>query len=98
MRTIKSLTETAEKVYIICNSERCAMQFLMNAEDEGITIGHSTPPTQGTLSDMYCLHNDGTLWYMSMAGRMKYHSEKETAICVDYKKYKDEEAEYLTKY
>ena len=97
MRTIMDLTNDKERVYIMCRTDRCAMQFLLNAEDEGIRFANSQLPTSGSLQDLYCLHKDGTLWYMGMAARMKYHYEMESAFCVDYERYIRGENQYLVK-
>lgn len=95
MRTIKSLTNNFEKVYIVCKSRKCAMQFLINAEDEGITVGALDLPTNSDLSDMYCLHSDGTVWHVGAAGRIKYHFEAANIVCIDYEKYSHGDNDYF---
>ena len=68
---------------------------LTNDKDEGIRFANSELPTSGVLRDMYCLHKDGTLWYMGMAARMKYHYERDSACCIDYERYVKGEQSYL---
>lgn len=87
MRTIKSLTQNTEKVFVSCTTQKAAMQFLLNAEKEGIRFANGTSPTQGNISHCYCLHNDGTLWYVGWAGQMYYHQNEARLTKVDFDKY-----------
>ena len=87
MKTIKTLVKDSDKVYILCNTQKSGMHFLLNAEKENLTIGRSTRSTEGKLQDMYCLHSDGTIWYLGWAGHILHHHEKVTVKQVDYAEY-----------
>jgi len=95
MRTIKSLTQNTEKVFISCATQKAAMQFLLNAEKEGIRFANGTAPTQGSISHCYCLHADGTLWYVGWAGQMYYHQNEAHLTKIDYEKYEGGAEDYF---
>ena len=84
MKTIKELASTGERVYVHLKDEETAMSFLRQAESEGFTFGDGVSPTDRHWSDLYAIHPDGTLNYVSTNGRIFYSSALNDLLRIEY--------------
>ena len=84
MKTIKELASTDERVYVHLKDEETAMRFLHQAESEGFTFGDGVRPTDRHWSDLYAIHPDGTLNYVSSVGRIEFASGADSCVRVEY--------------
>ena len=84
MKTIKELANTGERVYVHLNDEETAMRFLRQAESEGFTFDDGAKPTDRHWSDLYAIHPDGTLNYVTTNGRIDYASGAGNFFKVEY--------------
>ena len=84
MKTIRELASTGERVYVHLNDEETAMRFLRQAESEGFTFGDGVSPTDRHWSDLYAIHPDGTLNYVSTNGRIHYGSGADGIVRIEY--------------
>lgn len=84
MKTIKELANMGERVYVHLKDEETAMSFLRQAESEGFTFGDGVSPTDRHWSDLYAIHPDGTLNYVSANGRILYSSALNDLLRIEY--------------
>lgn len=97
-RTLKNLRKTLNgKIHIYLKDSKTAMQFLIDAENEGFKIG-KRKPTECDTDTFFSLGNN-QLSYLNSIGRIcfqcnggsgskgKYHR-------IDYSKYKREDIDY----
>ena len=84
MKTIKELASTGERVYVHLKDEETAMSFLRQAESEGFTFGDGMKPTERHWSDLYAIHPDSTLNYVSTNGRILYSSALNDILRIEY--------------
>ena len=84
MKTIKELANMGERVYVHLNDEETAMRFLRQAESEGFTFGDGVSPTDRHWSDLYAIHPDCTLNYVSTNGRILYSSALNDLLRIEY--------------
>ena len=84
MKTIKELASTGERVYVHLKDEETAISFLHQAESEGFTFGDGVKPTNRHWSDLYAIHQDGTLNYVSTNGRIHYGSVADGIVRIEY--------------
>ena len=84
MKTIKELASMGERVYVHLKDEETAMSFLRQAESEGFTFGDGVNPTDRHWSDLYAIHPDGTLNYVSTNGRIHYSSGANGIVRIEY--------------
>ena len=84
MKTIRELAGMGERVYVHLKDEKTAERFLRQAESEGFTFGDGANPTDRHWSDLYAIHPDGTLNYVSSVGRIEYTSSADSCVRVEY--------------
>lgn len=84
MKTIKELSNMGERVYVHLKDEETAMRFLRQAESEEFTFGDGVNPTNRHWSDLYSIHPDGTLNYVSTNGRIHYSSGANGIVRIEY--------------
>ena len=84
MKTIKESANMGERVYVHLKEEETAMRFLRQAEAEGFTFGDGVKPTDRHWSDLYAIHPDGTLNYVSTIGHIEYGSGSDSVVKIDY--------------
>lgn len=84
MKTIKELASKGERVYVHLKDEETAIRFLHDVETEGFTFGDGVSPTDRHWSDLYAIHPDGTLNYVSTNGRIHYGSGADGIVRVEY--------------
>ena len=84
MKTIKELSNLGERVYVHLKDEETAMRFLKQAESEAFTFGDGVNPTNRHWSDLYSIHPDGTLNYVSTNGRIHYGSVADGIVRIEY--------------
>ena len=84
MKTIKELASMGERVYVHLKDEETAMKFLHQAESEGFTFGAGVSPTDHHWSDLYAIHPDGTMNYVSSVGRIEFASGADSSVRVEY--------------
>ena len=84
MKTIKELASMGERVYVHLKDEETAMSFLRQAESQGFTFGDGMKPTERHWSDLYAIHPDGTLNYVSTNGRILYSSALNDILRIEY--------------
>lgn len=84
MKTIKELASMGERVYVHLKDDETAMSFLRQAESEGFTFGDGMKPTKRHWSDLYAIHPDSTLNYVSTNGRIHYGSGADEIVRIEY--------------
>ncbi|WP_316630141.1 hypothetical protein [uncultured Ruminococcus sp.] len=84
MKTIKESANMGERVYVHLKDEETAMRFLRQAESEGFTFGDGVSPTDRHWSDLYAVHPDSTLNYVSTNGRIHYGSGADGIVRIEY--------------
>ena len=84
MKTIKELSNLGERVYVHLKDEETAMRFLRQAESEEFTFGDGVNPTNRHWSDLYAIHPDGTLNYVSTNGCIHYGSVADGIVRIEY--------------
>lgn len=84
MKTIKELANMGERVYVHLNDEETAMRFLRQAESEGFTFGDGVSPNDRHWSDLYAIHPDSTMNYVSTNGRILYSSALNDHLRIEY--------------
>ena len=94
MRTIKQFISKTNKVYFFFQNTNLCKQFYENAEAEGITFG-GTNPTDKEPTDLVALLPDGEICYVGWAGRMCYNNCQEKVVRIDYKRYLNDESDYI---
>lgn len=88
MRTIRSLIQPDKNIIFYVKNSTVRCRFLLDAEQEGITLGNGKKPTEAAEEEYYVLHSDGTLYYLGWAGRMKLQTKQSSDyVRVDYEKY-----------
>lgn len=68
------------KVYVRLPDEGAARRFLRQAEAEGFRFGDGVKPTARHYSDMMAIAPDGTLCYVTAAGRIAVASGRVKAV------------------
>ena len=71
-------------MYVHLKDKETAERFLYDAEAEGFTFGDGVSPTDRHWSDLYAIHPDGTLNYVSTNGRIHYGSGADGIVRVEY--------------
>lgn len=84
MKTIKELSNFGERVYVHLKDEETAMRFLKQAESEGLTFSDGVNPTDRHWSDLYAIHQDSTLNYIGINGRIHYGSGAYGFVRIEY--------------
>ena len=84
MKIIKELANMGERVYVHLKNEETALRFLRQAESEGFTFDDGAKPTDRHWSDLYAIHPDGTLNYVTTNGRIDYASGAGNFFKVEY--------------
>ena len=84
MKIIKELANMGERVYVHLKNEETALRFLRQAESEGFTFDDGAKPTDRHWSDLYAIHPDGTLNYVTTNGRIDYTSGAGNFFKVEY--------------
>ena len=84
MKTIRELAGMGERVYVHLKDEKTAERFLRQAESEGFTFGDGANPTDRHWSDLYAIHPDGTLNYVSSVRPIEYTSSADSCVRVEY--------------
>ena len=86
MKTIKSILNTNEKVYIKMKSKELCKQFYEKAEREGFSFGDGSKPTSKHTSDLVAVCSDKTLCYVTAIGRVGAQSDAKNIIVYDCEK------------
>ena len=84
MKTIKELANMGERVYVHLKDEETAQRFLRDAEAEGFTFGDGVRPTERHWSDLYAIHQDGTMNFVGAIGHIEYGSGADSVVRIDY--------------
>ena len=84
MKTIKESANMGERVYVHLKDEETAISFLHQAESEGFTFGDGVKPTNRHWSDLYAIHQEGTLNYVGAIGHIEYGSGSDSVVRIDY--------------
>ena len=84
MKTIKELANMGERVYVHLKDEETAQRFLRDAEAEGFTFGDGVRPTERHWSDLYAIHQDGTMIFVGAIGHIEYGSGADSVVRIDY--------------
>ena len=84
MKTIKELANMGERVYVHLKDEETAQRFLREAEAEGFTFGDGVRPTERHWSDLYAIHQDGTMNFVGAIGHIEYGSGADSVVRIDY--------------
>lgn len=84
MKTIIELASMGEHVYVHLKDEATAQRFLQQAETEGFAFSDGVKPTERHWSDLYAIHPDGTLSYVTTNGRIHYASVEADLVRIDY--------------
>ena len=85
MKSIKELVmKETRPVYIHTPSKALAKDFLKQAEKEGFLFSDGKRPTKKPLDDYYALHNDLTINYIGFVGRLRYNSNNDEILRVEY--------------
>ena len=61
-----------------------AKDFLKHAEKEGFLFGDGKRPTKKPLDDYYALHQDLTMNYIGFVGRLRFNSNDDGILRVEY--------------
>lgn len=85
MKSIKELVmKETRPVYIHTPSKALAKDFLKQAEKEGFLFSDGKRPTKKPLDDYYALHQDLTMNYIGYIGRLRYNSNDNGILRVEY--------------
>lgn len=85
MKSIKELVmKETRPVYIHTPSKALAKDFLKQAEKEGFIFGDGKRPTEKPLDDYYALHQDLTMNYIGYIGRLRFNSNDDGILRVEY--------------
>ena len=85
MKSIKELVmKETRPVYIHTPSKALAKDFLKQAEKEGFLFSDGKRPTKKPLDDYYALHQDLTINYIGFVGRLRYNSNDDGILRVEY--------------
>ena len=85
MKSIKELVmKETRPVYIHTPSKALAKDFLKHAEKEGFLFSDGKQPTEKPLDDYYALHQDLTMNYIGYIGRLRYNSNDNGILRVEY--------------
>ena len=75
MRTVSSLLDSNDRVFVYLASPNLSKLFFRNVEAEGFTFPDGSMPTSGHYTDVIVVHSDWTIRYLTgWAGRMAYHN------------------------
>lgn len=86
MKTIESLINTNNKVYVKMKNDGICKAFFAQAENEGFIFGDGAKPTAKHPSDLIVVLPDKTLCYVNTYGRIAMQSGAENIIVYDYEK------------
>ena len=85
MKSIKELVmKETRPVYVHTSSIALAKDFLKQAEKEGFLFSDGKRPTKKPLDDYYALHQDLTMNYIGHIGRLRYDSNDDGILRVEY--------------
>ena len=85
MKSIKELVmKETRPVYVHTSSIALAKDFLKQAEKEGFLFSDGKRPTEKSLDDYYALHQDLTMNYIGYIGRLRYDSNDNGILRVEY--------------
>ena len=85
MKSIKGLVmKETRPVYVHTPSKALAKDFLKQAEQEGFLFSDGKRPTKQPLDDYYALHQDLTMNYIGYIGRLRYNSNDDGILRVEY--------------
>ena len=85
MKSIKELVmKETRPVYVHTPSIALAKDFLKQVEKEGFLFGDGKRPTKKPLDDYYALHQDLTINYIGFVGRLRYISNDDGILRVEY--------------
>ena len=85
MKSIKELVmKETRSVYVHTPSKALAKDFLEQAEKEGFLFSDGKRPTKKPLDDYYALHQDLTMNYIGYIGRLRYNSNDDGILRVEY--------------
>lgn len=85
------------KIHIYLKDTKTAMQFLVDAENEGFSFGNIKPTACHT-SDIIAVEGDNRLAYVTFAGRICFQSNggnPEKYHRIDYARYKAGDEDYF---
>ena len=85
MKSFKELVmKETRPVYVYMPSKALAKDFLKQAEKEGFLFSDGKRPTKKPLDDYYALHQDLTMNYIGHIGRLRYDSNDDGILRVEY--------------
>ncbi len=86
MKSIKELVmKETRPVYIHTPSKAIARDFLKQAEKEGFLFGDGKRPTKKPWDDYFALHQDLTMNYIGFIGRLRWKSDDDGILRVEYR-------------
>lgn len=97
MRTIRNLSNQGRRVYIYLRTEEIRQRFIDDAAKEGITFSDGVSIAERGIDDIMALNADDTVNFLCWGGRMMWQCGGEQVVRIDYKRYADEEEDYLIK-
>ena len=85
MKSIKELVmKETRPVYVYTPSKALAKDFLEQEEKEGFLFSDGKRPTKKPLDNYYALHQDLTMNYIGYIGRLRYDSNDDGILRVEY--------------
>ena len=85
MKSIKGLVmKETRPVYVHTPSKALAKDFLKQVEQEGFLFADGKQPTKKSLDDCYALHQDLTINYIGFVGRLRFNSNDDGILRVEY--------------
>ena len=90
-KTIRELSEINGRVYIFLRTPELGRRFLLQAEQEGFTLGDGEKPTARQYAEVMAVNCDITINYVGTNGRIAYGGGavkigSEPLIRIDYEK------------
>lgn len=98
-RKLTNLLGSGDKLYIFLSDETTQNEFMNDAENEGFHFSDGTKPTDRKANTIMEIFDDKTICFIGFAGCMAYHHATRNGdkfiVRIDYRRYKDGEANYF---
>lgn len=98
-RKLTNLLGSGDKLYIFLSDEDTQAEFMTDAENEGFCFSDGTKPTDRKANTIMAIFDDKTICFLGFVGCMAYHqatrSGDKLIVRIDYRRYKDGEANYF---
>ena len=95
-RTLRSLAASEERVYVYLADGQTVERFIADAEREGFIYGDGARPSERVPDEIMAIHADKKMNYVGFVGRIAFGAAPPYLLRVDYRRYADGEADYLT--